>query len=397
MSTDALTLPLPDLAGHFMLRPGITFLNHGSFGACPRPVFDVYQDWQRELEAQPVEFLGRRLNGLLAEARGRLADYVGTQADNLAFVPNATHGINIVARSLDLQPGDEVLGTDQEYGAVERTWRFNCEPHGARYISRPLELPARDAAEMVEQLWAGVTERTRVILVSHISSPTALIFPIAEICRRARAAGILTVVDGAHAPGQIDLDMEAIGADFYSGNCHKWLCAPKGAGFLYARPELQPQLKPLIVSWGWQAERPGPSPFVDYFEWIGTMDPSAYLSVPAAIDFQARNNWPAVRAACHELLLEASRQLTDLTGLEPFSPDSTDWWVQMRTLPLPPCDVEQVKARLWDEYRVEVPLVQWRARQYVRLSIQAYNTPNDIDRLMEGLRRILPAARLRSR
>jgi isopenicillin-N epimerase len=394
MSTDAHTLPLPDLAGQFMFRPGITFLNHGSFGACPRPVFDAYQALQRELEAQPVEFLGRQLNGLLAEARGRLADYLGTQAGNLAFVPNATHGINIVARSLDLQPGDEVLGTDQEYGAVERTWRFNCEPRGARYISRPLELPARDAAEMVEQLWAGVTERTRVILISHISSPTALIFPVAEICRRARASGILTVVDGAHAPGQIDLDMEAIDADFYSGNCHKWLCAPKGAGFLYARPELQPQLKPLVVSWGWQADRPGPSPFVDCFQWIGTTDPSAYLSVPAAIDFQAQNNWPAVRAACHELLLDASRQLAELTGLEPLSPDSTYWWDQMRTLKLPPCEVEELKARLWDEYQVEVPVHTWRGYHCIRISIQAYNNPNDIDRLLEGLKRLLPETAL---
>jgi isopenicillin-N epimerase len=389
MTNQPLTAPLPDLAGQFLLRPDMTFLNHGSFGACPRPVFDAYQAWQRELEAQPVEFLGRRIGALLAEARGRLADYAGTQAENLAFVPNATHGINIVARSLDLQPGDEVLGTDQEYGAVERAWRFNCRPRGARYISWPIELPARDAAEIADQLWAGVTERTRAIVISHISSPTALIFPVAEVCRRAREAGILTVVDGAHAPGQVDLDLEAIGADFYAGNCHKWLCAPKGAAFLYARPERQPLLQPLVVSWGWESQHPGPSPFLDYFEWIGTDDPAAYLSVPAAIDFQASHDWPRVRAACHRLLLDASQRLAELSGLPPLSPDTEDWWVQMRTLPLPPCDVTAVKARLWDEYRVEVPLVEWRGRQYIRVSIQAYNTPNDVDRLLEGLSQLL--------
>jgi isopenicillin-N epimerase len=389
MSIDASRLPLPELAGQFLLRPDIAFLNHGSFGACPRPVFDAYRAWQRELEAQPVEFLGRRINELLAEARGRLAGYVGAQADSLAFVPNATHGVNIVARSLDLWPGDEVLSTDHEYGAVARTWRFNCGQRGACYIARPIELPARDAAEMADQLWAGVTGRTRVIVVSHISSPTALIFPVAEICRRARAAGILTVVDGAHAPGQVDLDLDAIGADFYAGNCHKWLCNQRASGFLYARPDVQPLLKPLIVSWGWEAERPGPSKFIDHFQWTGTMDYSAYLSVPAAIDFQARNNWPAVRAACHQLLLEASQRLTELTGLLPISPDTADWWVQMRTLPLPPCDAEIVKARLWDEYRVEVPLVQMGGRQFIRISIQAYNSPNDVDRLIEGLRQLL--------
>jgi isopenicillin-N epimerase len=202
------------------------------------------------------------------------------------------------------------------------------------------------------------------------------------------------VVDGAHAPGQIDLDMLAIGADFYSGNCHKWLCAPKGAGFLYARPELQPLLKPLIVSWGWQKEKPGPSPFVDYFEWIGTADPAAYLSVPAAIDFQARNRWPDVRRACHQLLLETSQQLREMTGLAPFSPDTTDYWMQMRTLPLPPCNTEIVKARLWDEFRVEVPIHTWHGQPCMRISIQAYNSPNDLDRLLEGLKTILPSAAL---
>jgi isopenicillin-N epimerase len=389
MTTNVLTLPLPNLAAQFLLRPDVVFLNHGSFGACPQPVFETYQGWQRQLEAKPVEFLGRQIGKLLAEARERLAAYIGAEGSQIAFVPNATHGINIVARSLDLQAGDEVLGTDHEYGAIERTWRFNSEPRGVRYVRQPLSLPVQSAEAIVEQFWAGVTERTRVIVVSHITSPTALIFPVAEICKRARQAGIWTIVDGAHAPSQLDLDMQAIGADFYSGNCHKWLCAPKGAGFLYARPEVQPLLKPLIVSWGWQAERPGPSPFVDYFDWIGTADPAAYLSVPAAIDFQKENNWPAVRAACHELLLDASQQLTELSGREPLSPDGADWWVQMRTLPLPACDVEQLKARLWDDYQIEVPVHNWYGQPYIRISIQAYNSPNDIDRLVEALKRIL--------
>jgi isopenicillin-N epimerase len=386
-------LPLPDLAAQFMLQPAMTFLNHGSFGACPRPVFEAYQGWQRELEAQPVEFLGRRVGGLLAEARAALGAYVGAAGDDLALVPNATHAINIVARSLDLAPGDEVLGTDHEYGAVARTWRHLCGLRGARYVAQPVPLPLRDAEQVVEALWAGVTPRTRVIVVSQITSPTALIFPVVAICRRARAAGILTLVDGAHAPGQLDLDLAALGADFYAGNCHKWLCAPKGAGFLHARRELQPMLRPLIVSWGWESLTPGVSPFVDYFEWVGTADPAAVLSVPAAIAWQAAHDWPAVRAACRALLVEARERVAALTGEPPICPESPDWFVQLAALPLPPCDAARLKARLWDEHRVEVPVIDWGGRQFVRVSIQAYNTPADVERLVEGLAELLPAVR----
>lgn len=388
-AADAPVAPAGEL---FQVRRDIAFLNHGSFGACPRPVFEVYQRWQRELEAQPVEFLGRRLSGLLAEARERLAAYLGAHADDLVFVPNATYGMNIVARSLELQPGDEVLGSDHEYGAVARTWRFVCGPRGATYRAQPIPLPVTDADALVEQLWEGVTERTRVIVVSHITSPTALIFPVAAICRRAAAQGILTVVDGAHAPGQIDLALDALGADFYTGNLHKWLCAPKGSGFLYARPERQRLLRPLAVSWGWEAERPGPSLFQDYFEWTGTDDPAAYLSVPAAIAFQEEHDWPAVRAACHALAATARERIAALTGLPQISPDTPDWWMQMCAALLPlRADVprEELHLRLWEEHGVEVPITDWQGQRIVRVSIQAYNSPADVDRLFAGLAALL--------
>lgn len=378
------------LAGEFLLRPDMAFLNHGSFGACPRPVFEVYQNWQRELEAQPVEFLSRRMNGLLADARVRLADALGADAAGLVFVPNATHGFNIVARSLDLQPGDEVLTTNHEYGAADRTWRFVCRRRGAHYINQPIALPMTTAEDVVEQLWAGVTPRTRVIFISHITSPTALIFPVAEICRRAREAGILSVVDGAHAPGQIELDLAAIGADFYTGNCHKWLCAPRASGFLHARPEVRDLLQPLIVSWGWEPDKEYLEPYQYMFEWTGTHNPAAYLSIPAALDFQALHNWPAVRAACHQQLLATSQQIGELTGLAPISPDSDGWWAQMRALPLPPCDPIALKEHLWDEFQVEVPITTWNGRHFVRVSIQGYNRPADTERLVEGLRQLLP-------
>jgi isopenicillin-N epimerase len=384
----ASTIPIATAGEHFQVRRDIAYLNHGGYGACPRPVFDAYQRWQRELESQPVEFLARRLPDLLSAARERLAAYLGTRSDNLVFVPNATHGMNIIARSLDLQPGDEVLGSDHEYGAAERAWRFVCEPRGARYRTQPIPLPVDDPALFVDQLWQGVTERTRAIVISHITSPTALIFPVAEICRRAAAQGIITVVDGAHAPGQIDLRLDALGADFYTGNCHKWLCAPKGAGFLYARPDRQSLLQPLVVSWGWRAEDPGPSPFLDYFRWMGTDDPAAYLSVPAAIDFQEQHDWPAVRAACHQLAQQARARIAEITGLPPICPDTTDWWGQMCAVPLPApegSDPKALQRALWERYQVEVPIIAWQTWRFVRVSIQAYNSPADVDRLVAGL------------
>jgi isopenicillin-N epimerase len=386
--------PLAEAGRHFLLRPGVTFLNHGSYGACPAPVFATYQRWQRELEAEPVEFLGRRIRPLLAEARAPLADYLGVGQDDLVFVPNATHGMNIVARSLQklMRAGDEVLGTNHEYGAVERTWRFLTEPVGAIYHTQSISLPARDQAEVVEQVWAGVTERTRILVVSHITSPTALILPVQQLIHRARERGIITVVDGAHAPGQIALTLDDLGADFYTGNLHKWVCGPKGSGFLYARPERQDLLDPLIVSWGWRSRDPGVSPFQDYFEWTGTHDPAAYLSVPAAIQFQTEHEWPAVRAACYALADEAQRRISELTGLSSISPDGQEWWGQMRAIPLPKRDdlaAEALQARLWDEYQIEIPIHDFGDQRLLRLSIQAYNSPADVDQLISTLAAIL--------
>jgi isopenicillin-N epimerase len=211
----------------FLLDEDVVFLNHGSFGACPEPVFRVYQEWQRELERNPVELLARRLPGLLAEVRAALAAFVGADAEGLLLLPNATAAVNMVAHSLELRPGDEVLATDQEYGAMELAWREACEQAGATYVAQPVELPAESQAKVADEIWAGVNERTRVLFVSHITSLTAMRMPVEELCRRARGAGVVTVVDGAHGPGQLDLDLEALGADFYAGNCHKWLCAPK--------------------------------------------------------------------------------------------------------------------------------------------------------------------------
>ncbi len=379
------------LREEFLLDPEVVFLNHGAFGACPKPVFAEYQRWQLELERQPVEFLGRRFAALMRAARERLAAYLHTAGDNLVYVSNATVGINIVARSLRLGAGDEILTTDHEYGAIDRAWRFVCQKSGAAYRSQPIPLPFPTEEEFVELFWAGVTPRTRVILLSHITSPTALIFPVREICRRAREAGILTVIDGAHAVGQLPLDLDDLGADFYTSNGHKWLCAPKGAAFLYARPERQALVEPLVVSWGWQSDAPGPSRFVDEQEWQGTRDPAAYLALPAALDFYATHGWDEVRAACHALAVETRARLAALTGLPAIGPDGA--FAQMFSAFLPLCDAETLQRRLYDEHRIEVPLITWNDRPLLRVSIQGYNTRGDADRLVCALERLLPEVR----
>jgi isopenicillin-N epimerase len=344
------------------------------------------------LERQPVDFIGRRAGDLLRAAREALAGYVGADADDVVYVTNATTGLNAVARSLRLQPGDEVLGTDHEYGALDRTWRFVCRKHGAQYIRQPAPLPL-DPAHVADAIWAGATPRTRVLFLSHITSPTALIFPIAELIRRAREAGIITVIDGAHAPGQVPLDLRALGADFYSGNCHKWMCAPKGSAFLYARREAQHWLEPLVVSWGWESERPGPARFVDEQQWQGTRDYAAYLAVPAAIQFMAEHDWPRVQSDCRELVRYARARAAELTGQPPVVPDSPDCFAQMAVLPLPPCDADALHRRLLDEYHIEIPAVKWNGRQFLRLSIQGYNTRAEVDALVNALEVVLPGVR----
>ena len=344
------------LKEQFLLDPGVVFLNHGSFGACPAPVFEAYQRFQGELERQPVEFLAleRRFPELLETARTCLAEHVGARAGGLAFTPNASSAVNAVARSLELRPGDEVLLGDAEYGGMELLWRYVAERSGATLVRRPLS-----------ELEPG--PRTRVVFCSHIEWTSGRVNDVAEICRRARAAGVLSIVDGAHAPGQIDLDLDAIGADIYAGNCHKWLLSPKGAGFLYVRPEVQAWIDPLVVSWDWLDG----AAFHELHRWQGTRDPSAFLAVPAAIGFQAEHDWPAVRRRCHDLL--AAHEF----GLEPL----TDDFVQMRGFRIDHPDPPALKQRLYDEHRIEVPVFETTHGWVLRVSVQGYNDEADLQAL----------------
>lgn len=382
---------MPNLKEYFLLDPDVVFLNHGSFGATPKPVFESYQRWQLELERQPVEFLGRRHNELMRFSRSILAEYVGTSENNVVYVTNVTVGLNIVARSLTLGPDDEVLTTNHEYGALDRTWRFLAKEKGFTYRNCQIPLPLPSADEFVDLFWKSVTPQTRVIFISQITSPTAVIFPVAEICARARSAGILTVIDGAHVPGQLPLALDALGADFWSGNLHKWLMSPKGSGLLYARPEVQHLLKPLIVSWGYEAEVPGPSQFVDYQEWIGTRDPAAFLAVPDAIKFQKDHNWELVREECFNLATYAQDVICDLTGLAALHKPGARTFRQVVAIPLPAnTDVAALKSHLYDEYRIEVPVHAWNGIKVARVSVQGYNSKADIDKLYQALKVLLP-------
>lgn len=377
-----------NLKKHFLLDPSVTFLNHGSFGATPKPVFYEYQRWQMELERQPVEFLGRRFNDLMRSVREPLAQYLGTHAANLIYAQNVTIALNIVARSLELKPGDEVLSTNHEYGALDRTWRFLSKERGFTYINQPVDISSHET--FIESFWSAITPRTRVIFLSHITSPTATIFPIEPIIQRARAQGILTVIDGAHVPGQIPLDLDSLGADFYGGNLHKWLCAPKGAGFLYVRPGAQHLLKPLVVSWGYESETPGDSTFIDHHEWWGTRDIAAFLAVPMAIQFQQKQDWAKVRAVCHQLGMETWNRIHDLTGLAPLHSDPESWFAQMNVATLPAdTDLAALKARLYDEYHIEIPVIAWNEKKLIRLSVQGYNSKRDMDRLLFALKDLL--------
>jgi len=341
----------------FLLDPEVTFLNHGSFGATPRPVFERYQAWQRELESEPVDFIARRLPGLLADARAELGAYVGADDDDLTFVQNATTGVNMAARALDLKPGDEVLSTNLEYGACVLTWQRLCT-----LVQVPFD-----------ELFDQVTDRTRAVFVSHVTSATALLLPVEEVVREARARGLVAIVDGAHAVAQVDLDLDALGADFYAGNCHKWLCAPKGSGFLHVRPEWQDRVDGVITSWGYEE----PATFISRTERQGTRDAAAYLSVPAAIEFARMHD---VRRRCVELAREARRELCAVLRTEPIAPEAMVLQMASVRLPVPDPELSQ---RLFDEHRIEIPVSD--DGELLRLSIAPYNDRADVDRLLSAL------------
>jgi isopenicillin-N epimerase len=374
-----------DLSSHFLLDPAITYLNFGSYGACARPIFENYQQWQRELELEPCQFINVNGPQYLKNSRTALASYIHCDADDLVYVVNPSYVVNIVAKSLALQPGDEVLSTDLEYGACDRTWNYYCKKAGARYVRQKVNLPLVSKEQFVQDFISGINERTKLIFISHITSITSLILPVSEICAIARQSGIIVFVDGAHVPGHVPLNISLLQPDIYTGACHKWMMTPKGCSFLYVKKNVQPLLDPLVVSWGYNPELPSDSRFLDYHQMQGTRDFSAFLTVPAAIRFMEENNWEAVSADCKQLVRDNAMRFCDLVGTAPIAPVTEDFIGQMFSIPINTKSPQVLQKHLFEQYKIEVPVMTQDGNSYLRYSINAFNSQEDLDKLFVAL------------
>ncbi|MGH7389147.1 MAG: aminotransferase class V-fold PLP-dependent enzyme [Candidatus Rokuibacteriota bacterium] len=380
------------------LDPAVVFLNHGSFGACPRPVLERQQRLREELEREPVRFLSRELEGRLDEARAALGRFVGADPDDLAFVPNATSGVNTVVHALPLAAGDEVLTTDHAYNACRNAIARAAARAGAGLVVAAVPFPLADAAEVVDAVLKAVTPRTRLAVLDHVTSPTGVVFPLDRLVSALAARGVDTLVDGAHAPGMLPLDLTRLGAAYYAGNCHKWLCAPKGAAFLHVRRDRQAAIRPLVTSHGASSPRSDRSRFRLEFDWTGTQDPTAWLSVPEALAVMGAalaGGWPALMTRNRALALEARALLCDALGIQPPCPDAM--LGALAAVPLPdaarpePPAGDRLQDLLLERFAIEVPVLAWPAPpcRLLRVSCQIYNEPAHYERLAEALKMLL--------
>ena len=390
--------------GDWPLDPHITFLNHGSFGSSPKAVLEEQLRLRTELEAQPIEFLVRQLEGRLDEAKAHLATFLKAHPSNLSFIPNATHGVNTVLRSLRFQPGDELLTTNHAYNACTNALRFVAEQFQAVVRVAQIPTPLDDPMEVCEHLQRAVTPKTRLLLIDHVTSPTALIFPIQEIVTQMKRQGILCLVDGAHAPGMVPLHLSELGADFYTGNCHKWLCAPKGAAFLHVSPDHSEHIRPLSISHGANASRTDRSRHEMEFDWTGTADPTAYLCVPTAIEWMAAQmpgGWPAIMKRNRDLAQWASSFVESALGWKPLAPASMIGSMASMRMPdskesCPPSTPlysDPFQDQLWQAHQMEIPIIPWphHPNRLVRLSAQLYNEPAHYHRLCEVMNHYAPS------
>ncbi len=373
----------------FLLDPNITFLNHGSFGSCPKPVFEEYQRYQLELETEPVEFITKKQPKYLKTARESLANFVGCQAQDLFFTPNPTYAINVIMRSIKLNPGDEILATNHEYGAMDRTWNFYSKKTGVKYIRQNITLPIVSKEHIIEEFWKGYNSNTKVVFLNQMSSATALIFPVKEICDKAQQLGLITIVDGAHVPGHIDLNISELNPDYYTGTLHKWMLAPKGSSFLYVKPKFQNDLEPLVVSWGYESVATCESQFLDYHELQGTRDVSAFLCTPKVVEFLNQNNWKEVSKSCKQIVLNNYQRFCDLLGTKPLSPLTSEFLGQMASVPVNTKKPSELKELLLSKYKIQIPVMPLNDKFYIRFSINAYNSQSDLDILYKALEEII--------
>mgnify|MGYP003997882923 CR=1 FL=1 len=368
----------------FLLEPTMTYLNHGSLGACPRPVFEDYQNWQRKLENQPVQFLTEYLYPALKKSRLSLSDFVGCDEKEIVFFQNPTTAVTNIIYNLDLEPGDEILMTNHEYGALIRAWSEWAQKKNVTIIQQEIPIPVTTEENFIELFWKGVTPKTKVIFLSHITSSTALIFPVKKIIQKAKEQNILTIIDGAHVPAHIPLNIHDLGCDFYTGACHKWLCSPKGASFLFVKKEHQHWIKPVVYSWGKNGDDPGPTEFLQDFNWQGTRDMSAFLCLPTAIEFY-KKEIKLKQQTCFDLIQNIHTEFRNTFNTDSISPGGK-WLGQMVAHPLPKNTSSDLKEQLWSDYNIEIPIFERNGQSYIRISIQVYNTQKDIDLLMSALR-----------
>ena len=368
----------------FMLDSSITYFNHGSFGACPKPIFNSLINYQKILEFEPVKHLAYDVYNYLENSREALGEYINCNKNDVVFSPNPSTALNTVIRSLDLKENDEILTTDHEYGALDKTWKFICKKTGAKYIQQTIPLPLNSKEDFINHFLKGLTNKTKIIFISHITSPTALIFPVKEICQIARDRNILSIVDGAHAPAQIELNIKTINPDIYVGACHKWMCSPKGVSFLYVKKEHQAMIDPLIISWGYEPDEVNKNQFLDYHQWQGTKDMSAFLTIPDTIKFLNKYNWKEVTKECHEMNLWARDQINNLIDNEALASD--DFLGQMSSfyynINEDPFDFN---IKFYLKYKIQIPFMAWKDKTLMRISIQAYNSKKDVIKLLEAL------------
>lgn len=378
----------------FLLNPKINYLNHGSFGACPKPIFDDYQKWQLMLEQGPCQFIVNTGVKYLETSKKMLSDYINCNPKDLIFVPNPTMAMNIIIKNLVLKQGDEVLSTNHEYGAIDRTWKYYCEKSGAKYVQQEITLPLTSKEQFLEQFWSGLTSKTKIISISQITSSTALIFPVKEICKRAKELGLITIVDGAHVPGHIPLNLEELDVDIYSGACHKWLLTPKGNTFLYVKKEFQDIFDPLIISWGYDSINPSDSKFQDYHQYNGTRDFSAYLTIPAALQFFEQNNWEERKKECRDLLKHYYPIVAKQLNTNVICPLTDEFLGQICSIPIQSSNPIKLKETLYNKHNIEIPITYREKETYLRISFQAYNGEEEIEHLINALEKIKSSTNL---
>jgi isopenicillin-N epimerase len=378
-----------NLNSQFLINPKITYLNFGSFGACPKPIFEDLQKWQLEMETEPVQFITVDGFKYLKKSREVLAKYIHCDSDDLVYTPNPSYAMSIITKSLKLNAGDEILTTDLEYGAMDKSWNYYSKQTGVKYIRQHINLPLTTKEAFVEDFFKGLTKNTKAIFISQITSSTALVLPVKEICDIAKQKGLLTIVDGAHVPGHIPLNLSELKADIYTGACHKWMMTPKGCAFLYVSKQHQHWTDPLVISWGYESAMPSHSQFLDYHQLQGTRDFTAFLTVPKAIEFMHSNNWEEQAANCRKLLQANAQRFCDLLGTKPLCPINDTFLGQMFSIPIHTAEPETLQRDLFEAYKIEIPVMRHGTDVYLRYSVQVFNTQKDLDTLYNALKEII--------